>query len=331
MQPIPLFDCEDIMKARVFISSTVFDLIDIRAELEDMIRELGLSPVLSDSNTADFFVEPNANSIESCLSNVRNSDYFLVILSQRYGPRLGKVGFDDVSATHLEYREARKNNIPLFFYVRDRLESDYRIWKKNQRKSDIKTVWVQNENNYGLFELIDEHQTLYADREQSNWYQIFRTSTDLKEVIRRDLRLPAAKVSLKKAIMKNMVPMFHGKIRVTEGRHDLESKFNFIFQNFGNVPAYNVQTQFNDEKFNPDSTTPVIPPGASIERVALLNHFGNFENKIVLKYQTPEGHHVKDIFGIKVIGSGNVLAHSLIFKEKIYKIGTSMPFKIIEE
>jgi hypothetical protein len=97
---------------KVFISSTVFDLIDVRAELEALIRDMGLSPVMSDSSTSDFSVKPDANSIETCLVNVRASDIMLVILSNRYGPSLEKAGFPALSATHLEYKEAIKKGIP---------------------------------------------------------------------------------------------------------------------------------------------------------------------------------------------------------------------------
>jgi hypothetical protein len=34
---------------RVFVCSTCFDLIDLRAELEHFFREAGMEPVLSDS------------------------------------------------------------------------------------------------------------------------------------------------------------------------------------------------------------------------------------------------------------------------------------------
>src|SRR5262249_10183540 len=110
---------------RVFISSTCYDLIDLRAELEVLFDEAGVTSLLSDSLTSDFQVLPDRNSIETCLENVRQCDVFLIILSSRYGRSLAKAGFDDVSATHLEYREARKHKKPIWMYARDRLMGDY--------------------------------------------------------------------------------------------------------------------------------------------------------------------------------------------------------------
>jgi len=70
---------------RVFISSSVYDLIDIRAELAEQLRAIGITPVLSDDKLSDFRVQHDVNSIETCLVNVDSCDEFLLILDQRMG------------------------------------------------------------------------------------------------------------------------------------------------------------------------------------------------------------------------------------------------------
>ena len=110
---------------KVFISSTCYDLLDLRAEVKEDLRDLGVAVLLSDQKDSEFLIPSSAdmNSIEACLVNVRQADVMIVILSQRYGPNLGSL-FGDVSATHAEYNEARKLNKPIHFYVRDRLDAD---------------------------------------------------------------------------------------------------------------------------------------------------------------------------------------------------------------
>ena len=110
---------------RVFISSTCYDLIDLRAELEVFFREAAVTPILSDRPSSEFETAPNQSSIEACLSNVRNCDVFLIILSNRYGRHLQQAGYDGISATHLEYCEAVKSGKPIRMYVRDRLDGEY--------------------------------------------------------------------------------------------------------------------------------------------------------------------------------------------------------------
>ena len=70
---------------RVFISSTCYDLIDLRAELEAFFRSAGIEPIMSDSLDSEFQVLQRQNSIETCLANVREADVFVIILSSRYG------------------------------------------------------------------------------------------------------------------------------------------------------------------------------------------------------------------------------------------------------
>jgi DNA-binding NarL/FixJ family response regulator len=53
---------------RVFISSTCYDPVDLRAEMEVFFRSMGVQPVLSDSLTSDFQVSPDLNSIQTCLA-----------------------------------------------------------------------------------------------------------------------------------------------------------------------------------------------------------------------------------------------------------------------
>lgn len=119
---------------RVFISSTCFDLIDVRAELAEQLKLIGITPILSDDKLSDFKVKPDVNSIETCLINVESCEEFILILDRRYGASLKDCGFDDFSATHLEYKRALENKIPVRVYVRDRLEADYSSWKRNGRE-----------------------------------------------------------------------------------------------------------------------------------------------------------------------------------------------------
>lgn len=231
---------------RVFVCSTCYDLIDVRAEVEQLLRDGGYLPVLSDSTLSDFQIDPNADSIETCLSNVRRSDVFIMILSLRYGPSLLKAGFKDVSACHLEYREARKLGVPRYIYVRDHLEGAYAHWKKQKRRVDFKSPWV-GENDFGLFRLLDEHSKLVA-RGKANWYTTFRSSTDLKATLFRDLRVAAPSAILRKRVAEAKVPEL--RIVCTQsipGRRGNPGEFALVFNNHGTVPAHRVALRITTE------------------------------------------------------------------------------------
>ena len=59
--------------SKVFISSTVFDLLDARAEVERLLREMRLVPVVSGIATSGFQPLPDQNSIETAWRTFDNA------------------------------------------------------------------------------------------------------------------------------------------------------------------------------------------------------------------------------------------------------------------
>lgn len=319
------------MNDKVFISSTVYDLIDIRDELEQSIRDAGLAPILSDSTTSDFTVAPDANSIETCLTNVRSSDFVMVVLSQRYGPSLLKAGYPDLSATHLEYQEAVKYGKHVYVYVRDRLESDYRLWRNNGKDSSLKYAWVKPSDSR-LFDFLHKHQELVAIKPSSNWYSVFRTSVDLKRLIQHDLHLPAGRASLAKAITNNSVPVFQGVSSVEAVGAKI--KFTCEFTNYGRSPAFNVTTKWRkgDAETNKE-LTPIVAPQHSFSRIIISTKpITNIDDIIDITCSTADGHKIIDEFDVSLRARGFTnIFHKLIHKNRRYILGTSIPFTIEDQ
>jgi len=198
------------MGARVFVSSTCYDLIDLRAEVEAALKEMGLTPSMSDRLSSEFAISLDANSIESCLVNVRSCDLFLIILSQRYGPSLAKAGYANTSATHLEYREAKRAGKPIYMYVRDRLEADFQVWKKN-RDTKPRLSWIKD-GDEGIFQLLDEHRQLQAEATTTNWYWAFQDSLQLKDRLRIDLAKPAGEARVQSLVADGRIALLLPKI-----------------------------------------------------------------------------------------------------------------------
>jgi hypothetical protein len=139
----------------LFISSTCYDLIDLRYELYDAMLEWGLRPLLSDIATSNF-EHFNIDSISTCLKNVDRSDAFVLILSQRYSVSLNKFipgkNYGSLSATHVElcralelrYQKENKETqniqnisfqngpdpLPVIICIREELYQAYKNWKE---------------------------------------------------------------------------------------------------------------------------------------------------------------------------------------------------------
>lgn len=287
---------------RVFVSSTVYDLLDVRAEVAELLRELGIAPVMSDDKLSDFDVKQDVNSIETCLLNVESSDEVILILDQRYGPRLGSYGFDDVSATHLEYRRAVKHRRPIHVFVRDRLEADHAIWKKNKRNPSIALSWLQHERDQGLFELIEEHSKLVAASPVTNWYTRFTTSTDLKAGLRKYLKEKILPERLVEAIQRNEFPLFDIEIDMEcQTIKSVQSLvFHMVVKNVGGAPAFDVCIYYADSKKGAErKEMAIIAPGNAIKMNAAYGLTLDLkcpDQCLIAEYNSPIGVSVKDTF-----------------------------------
>lgn len=293
------------MADTVFVSSTCYDLIDVRAELEAELRDLGLTPVMSDRPSAEFAVTPDANSIESCLANVRRCDAVVVILSQRYGPSLKKAGYPDVSATHLEYLAAREANKPIHMYVRDRLEADFGLWKRNAERA-INLSWVKA-GDEAIFGLLDDHRRLVADAKRSNWFWVFRDSRELRSRIGSDFQKQAGRAVLRRLMDTGRVPALIPQVE----RWSIDKKTRILsldvsVTNAGTAPALQpFAALYSDAGEDVMQTRTLLPgqsvaltysPKLSVRSVRAGNPLMWFE----FSYATLEGHYIGDEFELEL-------------------------------
>jgi len=115
------------MKPNVFVSSTCFDLSQVRRDIEETIEKIGFNPILSDRNT--FPINPNEELIENCINNIsKNADILLLIIGNRYGSKFesGK------SITNIEYDTARNIGIPIFVFIKAEILNYLDVWKSNK-------------------------------------------------------------------------------------------------------------------------------------------------------------------------------------------------------
>lgn len=114
-------------QTRVFVSSTFFDLAQVRDDLSSTITELGHVPVMSELSS--FAVIPSLNTIENCKRNVRdNTDLFILIV----GGRRGSV--DSASAksiTAVEYETAVQSGLDIFIFISETVLALLPVWEKN--------------------------------------------------------------------------------------------------------------------------------------------------------------------------------------------------------
>ena len=281
---------------KVFVSSTVYDLLDARAEVEALLRDMHLTPVLSESSSADFRVVPDRNSIECCLANLRDCEVVLVLLSQRYGSALKFPEDPSLSAIHAEYREARRQNKKIYVYVRDRLEGEFTVHKANPQAT-LAFKWTEDDRE-GLFHLLAEHRKLVADSEHSNWISIFRDSVELKQLVRRDLHAVASRSHLEGLIHENRIPI----VQVAVGVRDDTSTnpalwpIEIKIRNNGTVPALRLSYELAGGLTVKAEHVPILAPNETHTHTIEMENTieGTTQWQVFVTYYTPGGHCVRD-------------------------------------
>jgi hypothetical protein len=138
---------------RVFVSSTCYDLKYIRENLKYFIRTVGYEPVLSEDGAVYF--NPSQHTHDSCLSEVPNCQMFVLIIGGRYG---GCFKDGETSITNEEYREAKKQKIPVFALVESAVYSDHHVYNRNRDNKiiDATSINYPSVDNANIFKFIDE-------------------------------------------------------------------------------------------------------------------------------------------------------------------------------
>jgi hypothetical protein len=113
---------------KVFISSTCYDLGQIRDSLSEFIQNYCYEATLSERG--DVFYHPDLHTHESCINEIENCQLFILIIGGRFG---GGYKFDSTkSITNAEYEAARIKKIPVFTFIKQDLYEDHRLYEKNK-------------------------------------------------------------------------------------------------------------------------------------------------------------------------------------------------------
>lgn len=170
----------------VFISSTCYDLMDLRSELSRFLEQHNFIVRTSDDYESKFEVDGRLDSISTCLFNVAASNVVVCIIDRRYGPPTGISPYESVSATHAEILHAEENGKPIFTFVRDQslLESEQVL-----RNAAFNTRWLDSKYKTEVSKLIDGRRKLAeaAAKGTSNWFDLFRNSFEIRPLVLKRL------------------------------------------------------------------------------------------------------------------------------------------------
>jgi hypothetical protein len=162
---------------RVFVSSTCYDLSEIRDNLKGFIENLGYDAVLSDKG--DVFYHPDLHTHDSCLQEIQSCDLFILIIGGRYGGSY--IADTSKSIVNAEFAAAKQCGIPIFSFVKQEVNMSQHIYKVNKGK-DLNFPAIQKqEHATKIFSFIDEvHKSSF-----NNGVFTFELARDIIETLRR--------------------------------------------------------------------------------------------------------------------------------------------------
>ena len=155
----------------VTVSSTFYDLAQIRADLLDFLQdEIGYRPLLSEYPS--FPIDPDADTIENCKRRVeQDADILVLVIGGRYG-YVDKAS--DKSVTNLEYLAARAKGIPIYIFVDRNIMAVLPVWRSNPSGDFSGAV-----DNVRLFEFVEQVRS-----EDRVWTQEFGRAQDIVAALR---------------------------------------------------------------------------------------------------------------------------------------------------
>jgi hypothetical protein len=157
----------------IMVSSTCYDLKQVRKDLSRFIEELGYNPLLSEF---DYFpIDPDLDTVENCRRRVEHdADIMVLIIGGRYGYVDPK---SDKSITNLEYLTARAKGIPVYAFVDKGILPLLTMWERNPTADFGDTV-----PNTKVFEFIKQ-----VRGKDSVWTIEFEHAQDIVQALKHQL------------------------------------------------------------------------------------------------------------------------------------------------
>ena len=175
-----------ITRPRVFISSTIADLRDIRSALRFWLEQSGYDVQLSEYN--DFDRRQENDAWEACFGNVSTCDYYVLLIGNRRGSWYNEG--EHLTVTRQEFRVASQASLSrplgLFIFIREEVEIAVRQWEEDGRPNSG-SPFV--DDPAFTSEFIAEVAAPPAADRGARWRYNFADFRDIVDALRTTLRL----------------------------------------------------------------------------------------------------------------------------------------------
>lgn len=158
-------------KPRIFISSTFYDLKQVRSDLDNFINGLGYEVIRNEEGKIAY---ENQESLENyCYREVSNIDILIAIIGGRFGSESNE---EQYSITQKEIKKAIESNKLVYIFIDRYVDAEYSTYLKN-KDENIKYAQVDDAR---VYKFIEEIRNL----KKNNTISPFSTSNDIISFLR---------------------------------------------------------------------------------------------------------------------------------------------------
>lgn len=162
-------------KPRIFISSTFYDLRQIRVELDKFIESLGYEPVRNEEGDILYGKEESLQSY--CYKEIENVDILISIIGSRYGSSAATEKSQEYSVSQMELKTALSENKHVFVFIDKNVATEYETYTLNKGNPNVNYKYVDNPN---IYKFIEEIKSL----PNNNNIKDFETADDITSYLR---------------------------------------------------------------------------------------------------------------------------------------------------
>ncbi len=163
-------------KPRVFISSTFYDLRQIRIELDKFLESMGYEPVRNEEGDIPYGKEDELQMY--CYKEIDNVDILIAIIGGRYGsPSVIEEKEKEYSISQQELKTAYNRKKHIFIFIDKNVLTEYETYLLNKDNDCIAYRYVDNVN---IYKFIDEIKNL----SYNNNLKTFETVDDITKYLK---------------------------------------------------------------------------------------------------------------------------------------------------
>jgi len=160
-------------KPRIFISSTFYDLRQIRSDLDTFIENLGYDPVRNEEGDIPYGKDEALE--EYCYKEIKAVDILISIIGGRFGSESKR---NNSSISQIELKTALKENKQVYIFIEKNVLSEYETYLINKDNATMKYRYVDDNR---IYQFIEEVKNLNANNNIKGFESASDISRYLKE------------------------------------------------------------------------------------------------------------------------------------------------------